>query len=314
MHRDNPESDQVHKKCEGTKGVWAAAFRRLSGATAGLSMATRMNDDRTAPLGVIAGNSRYPFLTLRAARAAGVSRLGVVAFEGETDPSIAELADEIVWLRVGQLGKMLRQFRAWSIGRAIMAGQIAPKNLFELRPDFRALLLLGRLRERNAESLFGAVADELAGAGVTLLPATTYLEDLLATPGHLAGPKPGRTVRTDVEFGMRIAKETSRLDIGQSVVVKKGTVLAVEAFEGTDECIRRGGALGLGGGVLCKVSKPKQDLRFDVPVIGPRTIETASTAGLQAIAIESGMTLLLEREQLFALATKTGISLVGAPG
>ena len=111
-----------------------------------------MRNDRTAPLGVIAGNNRYPFLTLRAARAAGVPRLGVIAFEGETDPAIAELADEIAWLRVGQLGKMLRQFKAWSISRAIMAGQIAPKNLFELRPDFRALLLLGRLRERNAES------------------------------------------------------------------------------------------------------------------------------------------------------------------
>ncbi len=270
-----------------------------------------MNDDRTAPLGVIAGNNRYPFLTLRAARAAGVKWLGVVAFEGETDPAIGELADEIVWLRVGQLGKMLRQFKAWSIGRAIMAGQIAPKNLFELRPDFRALLLLGRLRERNAESLFGAVADELAGAGVTLLPATTYLEDLLATAGHLAGPKPGRTLRNDVEFGMRIAKETSRLDIGQSVVVKKGTVLAVEAFEGTDECIRRGGALGRGGGVLCKVSKPSQDLRFDVPVIGPRTVEAASVAKLSAIAIEAGQTLLLERDRIFAVAADTGVTLVG---
>ena len=277
----------------------------------GLNVALPMNDDRTAPLGVIAGNNRYPFLTLRAARAAGVQRLGVVAFEGETDPAIAELADEIVWLRVGQLGKMLRQFKAWSINRAIMAGQIAPKNLFELRPDFRALLLLGRLRERNAASLFGAVADELAGAGVTLLPATTYLEDLLATAGHLAGPKPGRTLRNDVEFGMRIAKETSRLDIGQSVVVKKGTVLAVEAFEGTDECIRRGGALGRGGGVLCKVSKPNQDLRFDVPVIGPRTVEAASVANLSAIAIEADRTLLLERERIFEIAAGTGVTLVG---
>lgn len=271
-----------------------------------------MNDDRTAPLGIIAGNNRYPFLTLRAARAAGVKRIGLIAFEGETDPALAQLADEASWLRVGQLGKMLRQLKAWSIGRVIMAGQIAPKNLFELRPDFRTLLLLGRLRERNAESLFGAVADELAGDGVTLLPATTYLEDLLATAGHLAGPSPGRAIRRDVEFGMRIAKETSRLDIGQSVVVKKGTVLAVEAFEGTDECIRRGGALGRGGGVVCKVAKPNQDLRFDVPVIGPRTVEAASVAGLSAIAIEAGRTLLLERESIFQIAGEAGVTLVGA--
>jgi len=271
-----------------------------------------MNDDRTAPLGVIAGNNRYPFLTIAAARRAGVPRIGVIAFENETDPAIAQQADDIAWLRVGQLGKMLKQLKAWSIGRAIMAGQIAPKNLFELRPDFRALLLLGRLRERNAESLFGAVADELSAAGVTLLSATTYLEDLLAANGHLAGPAPGRAVRADVAYGMSIAKEVSRLDIGQSVVVKKGTVLAVEAFEGTDECIRRGGALGRGGGVLCKVSKPKQDLRFDVPVIGPRTIEAAQAAGLQAVAVEAGRTLLLERDELFALASKCGVSLIGA--
>ena len=271
-----------------------------------------MNDDRTAPLGVIAGNNRYPFLTVAAARRAGVKRIGVIAFENETDPALAQQADEIAWLRVGQLGKMLKQFKAWSIDRAIMAGQIAPKNLFELRPDFRALLLLGRMRERNAESLFGAVADELAAAGVRLLSATTYLEDQLAGTGHLAGPAPGRAIRSDVDFGMRIAKEVSRLDIGQCVVVKKGTVLAVEAFEGTDDCIRRGGALGRGGGVLCKVSKPKQDLRFDVPVIGPRTIEAAGAAGLQAVAVEAGMTLLLERDELFSLASKAGISLLGA--
>ena len=265
------------------------------------------------PLGIIAGSGVYPFLLARAARAAGVERIVVAAFEKETDPSLAEWVDEVGWMRVGQLGRMLGFFEKRGLTRAIMAGQIAPKNLFDLRPDLKALLLLGKLRERNAETLFGAIADELARVGVELLPATTYLENLLATPGHLAGPAPGRRVWSDVEFAMRIAKRTSALDIGQSVVVRHGTVLAVEAFEGTDAAVRRGGALagGKGGAVLGKVSKPRQDLRFDVPVIGPRTLETAAEARLSAIAVEAGKTLLLERDAIAALAERHRISVVG---
>ena len=264
-------------------------------------------------LGIIAGSGNYPLVLARAARAAGVTRLVVAAFENETDPALAALADEIAWMRVGQLGRMLSFFQNHAVPRAIMAGQIAPKNLFDLRPDFKALLLLGRLRERNAESLFGAVADELTRSGVTLLPATTYLEHLLATPGHLAGPAPGKRVGLDVEFALRTAKQVSALDIGQSVVVRHGTVLAVEAFEGTDAAIRRGGALAgkRGGATVGKVSKPNQDLRFDVPVIGPRTLEAAAEARLAAIAVEAGKTLLLERDEIARLADKHRISVVG---
>ncbi len=197
-----------------------------------------------------------------------------------------------------------------------MAGQIAPKNLFDLRPDFKALLLLGRLRERNAESLFGAVADELARGGVTLLPATTFLEHLLAPAAHIAGPALGRRKQLDAAFALRIAKAVSALDIGQSVVVKNGTVLAVEAFEGTDAAIRRGGTLAgpKGGGMLAKVSKPRQDLRFDVPVIGPRTLETAAEARLEAVVVEAGRTLLLELDTLRELAARHRISVVGLAG
>ena len=267
----------------------------------------------TAPLGIIAGSGSYPLILARAARTAGVPRLVVAAFENETDPALAALADEIAWMRVGQLGRMLAFFQKHAVPRAIMAGQIAPKNLFDLRPDLKALLLLGRLRERNAASLFGAIADELGKTGVTLLPATTFLEHLLAAPGHLAGPAPGKRAWMDVEFAMRTAKQVSALDIGQSVVVRHGTVLAVEAFEGTDAAIRRGGALagGKGGAVLGKVSKPGQDLRFDVPVIGPRTLETAAEARLAVIAVEAGRTLLLEREEITALAERHRISVVG---
>ena len=266
-----------------------------------------------ADLGIIAGSGSYPLLLARAARAAGVTRLVVAAFENETDTALPELADQVGWMRVGQLGRLLSFFQKQGVTRAIMAGQIAPKNLFDLRPDLKALLLLGKLRERNAESLFGAVADELAKAGITLLPATTYLDDHLAPVGHIAGPAPGKRVLMDVEFALRTAKATSALDIGQSVVVRHGTVLAVEAFEGTDAAVRRGGALagGKGGATLGKVSKPNQDLRFDVPVIGPRTLQTAGEAKLAAIAVEAGKTLLLDHEEIARLADRHRISVVG---
>lgn len=265
------------------------------------------------PLGIIAGSGAYPLLLARAARAAGVGRIVAATFENETDPALEPLVDESVAMRVGQLGRLLGFLQRAGVPRAIMAGQIAPKNLFDLRPDFRALLLLGRLRERNAASLFGAVAEELANVGVELLPATTFLEHLLAPAGHFAGPAPGKRARLDAEFALRIAKQTSALDIGQSVVVKNGTVLAVEAFEGTDACLRRGGALAgpKGGATLGKVSKPGQDLRFDVPVIGPRTLETAAEAGVRTVAVEAGRTLLLEKEILLKLADQHRLCIWG---
>lgn len=265
-------------------------------------------------LGIIAGNGRYPFLLAAAARTAGVKRLAVVGFTDETDPALEAQADIFSWLRVGQLGKLCTFFKEQKITRAIMAGQIAPSNLFNLRPDLKALLLLAKLKERNAESIFGAIANELASFGVELLPATTYLDDCLPEAGHIGGPKLGRHAQQDVEFGFRIAKETSRLDIGQSVVVKKGTVLAVEAFEGTDATIKRGGQLGRGGAVLVKVSKPNQDFRFDVPVIGTRTLDTAAEAGIAVIACEAKKTLLLDKDQLLERARQKKITLVAIAG
>ena len=172
-------------------------------------------------------------------------------------------------------------------------------------------MLLGRLKKRNAETLFGAVADELAQGGVELLPATTYLEDCLAKEGLIAGPRPTKRLIDDIAFGFEIAKEVSRLDIGQTVVVRNGTVLAVEGFEGTDEAIRRGGGLGKGGAVIVKVSKPKQDFRFDVPVIGCQTLETAAGAGAKAIGVEAARTLLLDKEALKACAEEKKITIYG---
>ena len=260
---------------------------------------------------IIAGNGHYPFQLAETARRRGVKRLCAAAFENETDPSLAGLVDDLRWLKVGQLGKLVSYAKETGARHAIMAGQIAPKNLFDLRPDFAALLILAKLKERNAETLFGAVADALAKENVELLPATTFLEEFVAPEGHFAGPKPRRRVHDDIAFGLRIAKEVSRLDIGQTVVVRNGTVLAIEGFEGTNEAIKRGALLGRGQAVAVKVSKPNQDFRFDVPVIGPRTLEAGAEAGLTALAVEAGRTLLVEPDRLRALADEHKISILG---
>ena len=197
------------------------------------------------------------------------------------------------------------------ITSAIMAGQIAPRNLFDLHPDWRALLLLAKLKQRNAESIFRAIAAELDKIGVTLLPATSFLEDFLAETGLITGPKLSRREKSDIEFGWGIAQKIAALDIGQTVILKNGTVLAIEGFDGTNETIRRGGALSRGGAVMVKVAKPNQDMRFDVPVIGPETISIAVDAKIRVIALEAGRTLLLEKEEVIRAAQNAKISLLG---
>ena len=261
-------------------------------------------------LGIIAGNGVYPRELAQAARKGGVKKIVAAAFTGETDSSIEELADAVEWLRVGQLGKLLKFFRENGVQRVIMAGQIAPKNLFDLRPDVKALVVLAKLKQRNAESIFTAIADELKKADVDLLPATTFLENDLATQGLIAGAKLSRIEEDDVDLGWNVAKEIARLDIGQTIIVKNGTVLAVEAFEGTNDAIKRGGALGREGAVMIKVAKPNQDMRFDVPVIGVETIKIAAEAKLRAIAVETRKTLLLERDKVVDLAARSKISIV----
>ena len=262
-------------------------------------------------LGIIAGNGVYPRLLADSARKAGVKRIIAAAFTGETDQALAQHIDLIEWMRVGQLGRLLKFFSEQEVHYAIMAGQIAPKNLFDFRPDLKAMLLLGKLRERNAESIFAAIADELAQINVELLPATTFLEDSLAPSGLIAGTRLSRREEEDVDLGWKIAKEMARLDIGQTVIVKNGAVLAIEAFEGTNEAIKRGGALAHKDAVMVKVAKPNQDMRFDVPVIGMETIRVAREAKIRVIAIEARKTLLLERNVAADLARRAKISMVG---
>lgn len=262
-------------------------------------------------LGIIAGNGAYPQVLAQAARSSGVRKITAVAFTAETDPRLAEFVDEISWLRVGQLNRMLSALRESGLRQAIMAGQIAPRNLFDLQPDWRALLLLAKLKRRNAESIFTAIGAELEKIGVRLLPATTFLENFLAAEGLIAGPKLSRREKSDIEFGWKIAKEIASLDIGQTVVVKNGTVLAVEGFDGTNETIRRGGVLGRDGAIAIKVSKPNQDMRFDVPVIGLETVRTAAETKVRVIAVEAGRTLLLERDHVIQTASSANISIIG---
>ena len=266
-------------------------------------------------LGLIAGNRTLPLLFARQARSAGVKRLIAVAFEGETDPAIATLVDEVVWVKVGQLSKMIAGFTDRKVRQCVMVGQIAPKNLYDVRPDFRAMGVLFKLRERNAHTIFGAIAAELKKDGVELIEATPWLKPLMPGAGFSLGRKLTDGQRADVEFGFRIAKEVSRLEVGQTVVVKEGTVLAVEGFEGTDKCLARGGELAGkdGGAVAVKVAKINHDMRFDVPCLGPQTLDTCARAGVAVLAFESGRSLLLEQEVCASLAerNKLAITTVG---
>ena len=263
-----------------------------------------------ARLGLIAGSRALPLLFARQARALGVQRLVAVAFENETDPALAGLVDQIIWLRVGQLSKMIAAFTDQGVTQCVMLGQIAPKNLFDLRPDLRAMALLLKLREKNAHTIFGAIADELQRDGVELVEATPWLRPLMPGAGFHLGPKLSAGQQADVDFGHRMAKEISRLEIGQTVVVKNGTVLAVEGFEGTDRCLARGGELAgkEGGAVAVKVAREQHDMRFDVPCIGPQTMETCATGRISVLALEAGKTLLLEQERMEDLAAKHRIA------
>ncbi|MGN6387565.1 MAG: LpxI family protein [Verrucomicrobiota bacterium] len=262
-------------------------------------------------LGIIAGSRSLPFLVAREARRSGIKRIVAAGFEGETDPALAGEVDEMVWLKVGQLSRLISTFRDRDVHHCVMAGQVAPKNLFDLRPDLRAMMLLLRLKEKNAHTIFGAIADELQKDGVTLIEATPWLTEAMPGPGFVLGPKLSRTQQDDVEFGFKIGQEIARLEIGQTVVVKDGVVLAVEGFEGTDRCIERGGELAgkKGGAIVVKVARINHDMRFDIPCIGERTIENCVKSGVDVLAIQAHKTILLEREQVEALIRRSGLTL-----
>lgn len=279
---------------------------------ASLSAFLPVDFDPRRPITLIAGQGLYPVLAATAIRRAGVP-LKLIAFEEETRPDLYETFAEPDRRRllVGQLGRMLRAIEEFGAGYALMAGQITPRRLFKgLHPDLKATRLLLSLKRRNAETIFGAIAAEIAQLGVTLLDARSFLDDQLALPG----PMTGRRFPIEPEYvshGVQIARECARLDIGQGCVVRKGTVLAVEAFEGTDEMIRRAGGFKTDGALFVKTVKAAQDYRFDVPCFGQRTLETMREAGLSAAALEAGRVLILDRPAVLAQAREWNIALLG---
>lgn len=257
---------------------------------------------------IIAGRGAYPRVLAESARQQGVRRLAAVAFKRETDSVIEKVCDEVRWVHIGQLQAMLDAMASFNIPRAVMAGQIKPSHLFNLRPDRRMIDLLARLKERNAETIFGAVGHELQSIGIELLQASTFMESAMPVAGQIGRIVPTATQWDDIRLGLRVAKSTSGLDIGQTVVVKEGTILAVEAFEGTDEAIIRGGELGGKGSVIVKVAKRGHDMRFDIPVIGERTFKSIKKSGASVLAVEAGKSILLEREKLIELADRAGVA------
>jgi hypothetical protein len=261
-------------------------------------------------IGLIAGNGNFPLAFARAARQQGLQVIAV-AHEGETLPELERLVDGIHWIKVGQLGKMIKVFKDHHVADVLMAGGIKKTRLFGgAMPDLRGIALLARMVHKKDDSLLRAVAEELESEGITVRESTLYLDSLIAKPGILTRRKPSRDEELDIQFGWDMAKEIGRLDIGQAIVVKDQAVLAVEAIEGTDEAIRRGGLLCKEGAVVVKICKPHQDLRFDLPAIGPQTMKSMQEVKARCLAIEANRTIIIDRETVLAEAELAGIAIV----
>jgi DUF1009 family protein len=260
--------------------------------------------------GLIAGNGQFPFLVLEGARRAGVS-LVVAAIREETDPRIEQVADKLTWVGIGQLGRMIRFFKREGVERAIMAGQVKHVQIFSgALPDVRMLKMLVKLPRRNTDALIGGVAAELAKEGIELIDSTYFLQDHLPRPGPLTRRAPDERERGDIAYGLEVAHEIARLDLGQTIVVRARACVAIEAMEGTDATIKRAGTLAHGRLTVVKIAKPDQDMRFDVPVVGVPTIETMIEAGATCLCITAGKTLIFDQTQMIKLADKHRMAVV----
>jgi DUF1009 family protein len=261
-------------------------------------------------LGLIAGNGKFPLIFAQQATKEGYS-LVAVAHRGETIKEIDDLIENVTWIYVGQLGKMIRTFLRAGITEAVMAGGIRKVKFLEnFRPDFRGARFLARLKNKDDDALLRGLADELESEGIRILDSTLCVPQIVASEGVLTPRVPNAAEWDDVRFGFRVAKEIGRLGIGQTIVVKKQIVVAVEALEGTDATIERGGRLVKSGFVVVKVSKPGQDLRFDVPAVGVTTLRQLHEAGGTVLAVEADKTILLEKELLLKQAEEFGMSMV----
>jgi len=262
-------------------------------------------------IGLIAGKNKFPLIFAQSAREQGF-QVVAAAHHGETDPALEQWADAVKWVYVGQLGKIIRFFQKAGVTRAVMAGGISKGRLFShLRPDWRALKIVGRAKHAGDDGILRAVAAELESEGITIVSPTLFLTELLAPEGVLSRRQPNAAELRDIEFGFAMAKEIGRLDIGQCVVVRRQAVLAVEAIDGTDATIRRGGILAGEQAVVVKVSKPDQDLRFDVPAVGLETIGVMREVKASVLALEAGKTLMFDRTEMLQQADKAKIAVIG---
>ncbi|QYO62655.1 LpxI family protein [Leptolyngbya sp. 7M] len=261
--------------------------------------------------GLIAGNGQFPFLVIEGARRQGVE-LSVIAIKEETFPEIESVADKIKWVGIGQLGKMIEFFKREGVNRAIMAGQVKHIQIFSgSLPDARMLKMLWNLPKRNTDALIGGVAAELAREGIELIDSTYFIQDKLAPEGSITKRSPTKVEQENIEYGLNVASEIARLDLGQTIVVRAKACVAVEAMEGTDATIRRAGELANGKLTVVKVAKPDQDMRFDVPVVGVPTVETMIAAGATCLSVTAGKTLIFDRDEMIALADKNKIAIIG---
>lgn len=271
-------------------------------------------DDSQVPVGLIAGGGQFPLRIAEAVRKKG-RRVVAVAHHGETDPALADHVDEIVWIKLGQLGHLIRSLKKRGIRQAAMAGTITKRRMFEnILPDLKGLKVMSRLAVFHDDDILRAVASELSKEGIEIVGSAGYVPELLAPAGCLTRRKPSRAEEDEIRFGWSIAKELGRLDIGQCVVVRRKTVLALEALEGTDQTILRGGKLAGEKAVVVKVSKPNQDLRFDVPSVGLETIKVMAQVRASVLAVEAGKTLIFDKAEMVSYADEEGISITSLSG
>lgn len=262
-------------------------------------------------IGLIAGSGQFPLLFLQNAVKSGFS-VYAAAYVNEADPTIADLAEKVEWLHLGQVKRLIRFFRQNEVHRAVMLGAVRKTRLFsDVKPDMKAIAIIAGMRHTHDDAIMRAFADSLEKEGIEIAPSTLLLPELLATAGVWTRRKPSRVEKRDIALGFSIAREIGRLDIGQSVVVGGGSVLAVEAIDGTDATIERGGKLGRGEAILVKVCKPNQDFRFDVPSVGLATIENMIRFGVRALAVESNRTIVFDRQAMVDMADHNGIAIVG---
>ncbi|MGD8769181.1 MAG: UDP-2,3-diacylglucosamine diphosphatase LpxI [Desulfobacterales bacterium] len=261
-------------------------------------------------IGLIAGGGQFPIIFSKAAKFKGFI-IYAVAYHNETDPGLKEYVDTIEWIHLGQIKRIIKFFKKNAVSQAVMMGAITKTKMFsDVRPDIKAISLIAGMRHTHDDGLLRGFVTLLEKEGIEIKPSTFLLPDLLAIEGCWTRRKPTRSEKNDIELGWRVAKEIGRLDIGQCVVVGGGSVLAVEAIDGTDATIMRGGRLGKGTAVVVKVCKPHQDIRFDIPAIGVQTIKTMVEAGAGVLVVEAGKAVIFDREEMIDMADEYGIAVV----